>query len=107
MQTTVTRNTRQLPLQKKIIDEDISEEEIVETTEYKVLNVRRLNKTNRDSDIIQENDPKRVLRRSMIIFSDQSLPSEIEIHKGKVKVLYQLCVSIVLNQVTQVQRRGG
>jgi len=72
----------------KGIDEDISEEEILENIEsrFKVLKVRRLNRRNRDP-CRKEEDPKWVASKSVVLtFSGQMLPSEIYISRVKVKV---------------------
>jgi|GEM_PF-5291018 len=72
----------------KGIDEDISEEEILETIEskFKVLKVRRLNRRNRDP-CRKEEDPKWEASKSVVLtFSGQMLPSEVYIRRVKVKV---------------------
>lgn len=72
----------------KGIDEDIPEEEIKEhmESEFKVLNVMRLNKRNRDPNR-QENDPKWLASKSVVItFSGQSLPREVFLHKIRIEV---------------------
>ena len=87
----------------------ISEEEKTTEAEYKVLDIRRFNKRNRDPNI-HENDPKWVPSRLVIIFSDQSLPNKIEIHKIEVKVepymtlsiMYTLCVYIYIYVIFQL-----
>jgi len=54
--------------------------------ESEVLNVRRLNRRNKDL-VTQDNNPKWIPSRSVvIIFSGQNLPNEIFIHKVRIKV---------------------
>lgn len=72
----------------KDIDEDITEEEILENmeSEFKILRVRRLNKRNRNSNR-QENDPKWLASKSVVItFSGQNLPRDVSLHKIKIEV---------------------
>ncbi|XP_029178519.1 uncharacterized protein LOC114946237 [Nylanderia fulva] len=81
----------------KGVDEDISEEEMLEEMEshQRILGIRRLNRRNRDPNR-QENDPKWVPSKSVIItFSGQNLPSEVRLYKIKIEVDPYMTLPIV------------
>jgi len=72
----------------KSIDEDISEEEILEIieSEFKVLKIRRLNRRNRDPSK-KEEDSKWVANKSVVLtFSGQILSSKMYINRIKIKM---------------------
>jgi len=81
----------------KSIDENISEEEILENieSEFKVLKVKRLNRRNRDP-CRKEKDSKWVASKSVVLtFSDQILPNEVYMNRVKVKVDSYMILPII------------
>lgn len=63
-------------------------------SEVKVLNIRRLNKRNRDPNR-QKKDPKWLPSKSVVITFGQNLPGEVFLHKIKIEVESYLMLPIL------------